>query len=136
MKKLLTLALAASMLLALSINSFALGNYVLATDELGTAEEEPIPEEDTELEPVPDTEVTPEPDTEQPTPVDKVNPDTGAEPSNALLFSHGCPAAFNFICTSRNVKSSATPKPAIARAQRSSLACFSGAPIRTASSVS
>ena len=39
MKKLLTLALAASMTLALSVNTFALGNYVLATDELGTEDE-------------------------------------------------------------------------------------------------
>ena len=33
MKKLLTVALAASMILAMSVNSFALGNYVLSTDE-------------------------------------------------------------------------------------------------------
>ena len=32
MKKLLTIALAASLTLALSVNSFALGNYVLAED--------------------------------------------------------------------------------------------------------
>ena len=42
MKKLLTLALAASMILAMSVNAFALGNYVLSTDEVGTEEEEPI----------------------------------------------------------------------------------------------
>lgn len=44
MKKLLTLALAASMTLALSVNTFALGNYVLATDELGTEDETPADE--------------------------------------------------------------------------------------------
>ena len=49
MKKLLTLALAASMTLALSVNTFALGNYVLATDELGTEDETPA-DEDTEEE--------------------------------------------------------------------------------------
>ena len=45
MKKLLTLALAASMILAMSVNAFALGNYVLSTDEVGTEEEEPIADE-------------------------------------------------------------------------------------------
>lgn len=98
MKKLLTLALAASMLLALSINSFALGNYVLATDELGTAEEEPIPEEDTELEPIPDTEVTPEPDTEQPTPVDKVNPDTGADSFVSVAAAAAALSGIGLVC--------------------------------------
>ena len=34
MKNLLTLALAASMILAMSVNAFALGNYVLSTDEV------------------------------------------------------------------------------------------------------
>ena len=62
MKKLLTLALAASMILAMSVNAFALGNYVLSTDEVGTEEEEPeLPAEPTGW-------------AEQ-----KVNPDTGAE---------------------------------------------------------
>lgn len=66
MKKLLTLALAASMILAMSVNAFALGNYVLSTDEVGT-EEEPIADE-------PELPAEPTGWAEQ-----KVNPDTGAE---------------------------------------------------------
>ena len=62
MKKLLTLALAASMILAMSVNAFALGNYVLSTDE-----EEPIADE-------PELPAEPTGWAEQ-----KVNPDTGAE---------------------------------------------------------
>ena len=49
MKKLLTVALAASMILAMSVNSFALGNYVLSTDELGTEEETPVEEQTPEV---------------------------------------------------------------------------------------
>lgn len=67
MKKLLTLALAASMILAMSVNAFALGNYVLSTDEVGTEEEEPIADE-------PELPAEPTGWAEQ-----KVNPDTGAE---------------------------------------------------------
>ena len=55
MKKLLTVALAASMILAMSVNSFALGNYVLSP-EVQEPAEETVPEE-----------------------TDKPNPDTGAE---------------------------------------------------------
>lgn len=65
MKKLLTLALAASMILAMSVNAFALGNYVLSTDEVGTEEEEPIADE-------PELPAEPTGWAEQ-----KVNPDTG-----------------------------------------------------------
>ena len=61
MKKLFTLALAASMILAMSVNAFALGNYV------GTEEEEPIADE-------PELPAEPTGWAEQ-----KVNPDTGAE---------------------------------------------------------
>lgn len=69
MKKLLTIVLAASMALALSVNSFALGNYVLSTDALDS--EEPIAEEPVEEEPT----------TEEPVEAEivKPNPDTGAE---------------------------------------------------------
>ena len=67
MKKLLTLALAASMILAMSVNAFALGNYVLSTDEVGTEEEEPIADE-------PKLPAEPTGWAEQ-----KVNPDPGAE---------------------------------------------------------
>ena len=81
MKKLLTLALAASMTLALSVNTFALGNYVLATDELGTEDETPADEDTEEETPEEPEEETPAPDEETPVPdeSDKVNPDTGAE---------------------------------------------------------
>ena len=67
MKKLLTLALAASMILAMSVNAFALGHYVLSTEEVGTEEEEPIADE-------PELPAEPTGWAEQ-----KVNPDTGAE---------------------------------------------------------
>ena len=71
MKKLLTVALAASMILAMSVNSFALGNYVLSTDELGTEEETPVEEQTPEVQ-KPAEEIVPEE-------TDKPNPDTGAE---------------------------------------------------------
>ena len=67
MKKLLTLALAASMILAMSVNAFALGNYVLSTDEVGTEEEEPIADE-------PELPAEPTSWAEQ-----KVNPDTAED---------------------------------------------------------
>ena len=71
MKKLLTVALAASMILAMSVNSFALGNYVLSTDELGTEEETPVEEQTPEVQ-EPAEETVPEETV-------KANPDTGAE---------------------------------------------------------
>lgn len=70
MKKLLTIALAASMILALSVNSFALGNYVLSTEELGS-EEDVITEEPTEETPAASEIVAPEENK-------KENPNTGA----------------------------------------------------------
>ena len=75
MKKLLTLALAASMTLALSVNSFALGNYILS-EEIGTEDETPA-EEVTEEEP----ETLPEETVETPVPeeTEKENPYTGAD---------------------------------------------------------
>ena len=66
MKKLLTVALAASMILAMSVNSFALGNYVLSTDELGTVEEQTPEVQEPAEETVPEETV-------------KANPETGAE---------------------------------------------------------
>ncbi len=71
MKKLLTVALAASMILAMSVNSFALGNYVLSTDELGTEEETPVEEQTPEVQ-EPAEETVPEETA-------KANPETGAE---------------------------------------------------------
>ena len=71
MKKLLTVALAASMILAMSVNSFALGNYVLSTDELGTEEETPVEEQTPEVQ-EPAEETVPEETV-------KANPETGAE---------------------------------------------------------
>ena len=71
MKKLLTVALAASLILAMSVNSFAPGNYVLSTDELGTEEETPVEEQTPEVQ-KPAEEIVPEE-------TDKPNPDTGAE---------------------------------------------------------
>ncbi len=68
MKKLLTIALATSMILAMSVNSFALGNYVLSTDELG--------QEETQTE---ETPVVEEPVEETVSDTPKVNPNTGAE---------------------------------------------------------
>ncbi len=73
MKKLFTIALAASMTLALSVNSFALGNYVLSTDELGTEDEAPVEDTVTEDE-ISVPEETPAPEENY-----KANPDTGAE---------------------------------------------------------
>ena len=66
MKKLLTVALAASMILAMSVNSFALGNYVLCTEE-----ETPVEEQTPEVQ-EPTEETVPEETV-------KANPDTGAE---------------------------------------------------------
>lgn len=65
MKKLLTIALATSMILAMSVNSFALGNYVLSTDELG--------QEETQTE---ETPVVEEPAEETVSDTPKVNPNT------------------------------------------------------------
>ncbi len=95
MKKLLTLALAASMTLALSVNTFALGNYVLATDELGTEDETPA-DEDTEEE-------TPAPDEETPVPdeSDKVNPDTGAEDFVGVAAAAAVFAGVGFVALKR-----------------------------------
>ena len=110
MKKLLTLALAASMTLALSVNTFALGNYVLATDELGTEDETPA-DEDTEEEtleepeeetPAPEEE-TPAPDEETPVPdeSDKVNPDTGAEDFVGVAAAAAVFAGVGFVALKR-----------------------------------
>lgn len=93
MKKLLTLALAASMTLALSVNTFALGNYVLATDELGTEDE--TPEEPEEETPAPDEE-TPVPDES-----DKVNPDTGAEDFVGVAAAAAVLAGVGFVALKR-----------------------------------
>lgn len=100
MKKLLTLALAASMTLALSVNTFALGNYVLATDELGTEDETPA-DEDTEEE-TPEEE-TPAPDEETPVPdeSDKVNPDTGAEDFVGVAAAAAVLAGVGFVALKR-----------------------------------
>lgn len=107
MKKLLTLALAASMTLALSVNTFALGNYVLATDELGTEDETPA-DEDTEEETPEETpeepeEETPAPDEETPVPdeSDKVNPDTGAEDFVGVAAAAAVLAGVGFVALKR-----------------------------------
>lgn len=102
MKKLLTLALAASMTLALSVNTFALGNYVLATDELGTEDETPA-DEDTEETPEEPEEETPAPDEETPVPneSDKVNPDTGAEDFVGVAAAAAVLAGVGFVALKR-----------------------------------
>lgn len=96
MKKLLTLALAASMILALSVNTFALGNYVLATDELGTEDETPA-DEDTEEE----TPEEPEEETPVPDESDKVNPDTGAEDFVGVAAAAAVLAGVGFVALKR-----------------------------------
>ena len=106
MKKLLTLALAASMTLALSVNTFALGNYVLATDELGTEDETPADEdteEETPEEPEEPEEETPAPDEETPVPdeSDKVNPDTGAEDFVSVAAAAAVLAGVGFVALKR-----------------------------------
>lgn len=92
MKKLLTIALAASMTLALSVNSFALGNYVLSTEELGG--EEPVEEEPVEEEPTVE-----EPTEEEPAPeeVTKPNPDTGAEDFVGIAAAAAAVAGVGFV---------------------------------------
>lgn len=99
MKKLITLALAASMTLALSVNSFALGNYVLSTDELGTEDETPV-EEVTED---PEILVPEEPEEETPTveETDKVNPDTGAEDFVGVAAAAAVLAGVGFVALKR-----------------------------------
>ena len=86
MKKLLTVALAASMILAMSVNSFALGNYVLSTDELGTEEETPVEEQTPEVQ-KPAEETVPEE-------TDKPNPDTGTEDFVGVAAAAAVVAAF------------------------------------------
>lgn len=95
-EKLLTLALAASMTLALSVNTFALGNYVLATDELGTEDETPA-DEDTEEE----TPEEPEEETPVPDESDKVNPDTGAEDFVGVAAAAAVLAGVGFVALKR-----------------------------------
>ena len=84
MKKLLTIVLAASLMLALSVNSFALGNYVLSTDEVETEEEttEEVPEETVE---------------EQPTEESKPNPETGAEDFVGVAAAAAVLAGVGFV---------------------------------------
>lgn len=103
MKKLLTLALAASMTLALSVNPFALGNYVLATDELGTEDETPADEDTEEETPEEPEEETPAPDEETPVPdeSDKVNPDTGAEDFVGVAAAAAVLAGVGFVALKR-----------------------------------
>ena len=103
MKKLLTLALAASMKLALSVNTFALGNYVLATDELGTEDETPEDEDTEEETPEEPEEETPAPDEETPVPdeSDKVNPDTGAEDFVGVAAAAAVLAGVGFVALKR-----------------------------------
>lgn len=98
MKKLLTLALAASMVLALSVNSFALGNYVLSTDELGTEDE--VPEEDV-IDDDDDEDVPPY-DPELPEEeVVKANPDTGAEDFVGVAAAAAAIAGVGFVALKR-----------------------------------
>ena len=103
MKKLLTLALAASMTLALSVNTFAHGNYVLATDELGTEDETPADEDTEEETPEEPEEETPAPDEETPVPdeSDKVNPDTGAEDFVGVAAAAAVLAGVGFVALKR-----------------------------------
>lgn len=103
MKKLFTLALAASMTLALSVNTFALGNYVLATDELGTEDETPEDEDTEEETPEEPEEETPAPDEETPVPdeSDKVNPDTGAEDFVGVAAAAAVLAGVGFVALKR-----------------------------------
>lgn len=103
MKKLLTLALAASMTLALSVNTFALENYVLATDELGTEDETPADEDTEEETPEEPEEETPAPDEETPVPdeSDKVNPDTGAEDFVGVAAAAAVLAGVGFVALKR-----------------------------------
>lgn len=103
MKKLLTLALAASMTLALNVNTFALGNYVLATDELGTEDETPADEDTEEETPEEPEEETPAPDEETPVPdeSDKVNPDTGAEDFVGVAAAAAVLAGVGFVALKR-----------------------------------
>ena len=104
MKKLLTLALAASMTLALSVNTFALGNYVLATDELGTEDETPADEdteEETPEEPEEETPEEPEEETPVPDESDKVNPDTGAEDFVGVAAAAAVLAGVGFVALKR-----------------------------------
>lgn len=82
MKKLLTIALAASLTLALSVNSFALGNYVLAEDEQT--------EEET-------TEQAPEETVEEPTDENKPNPETGAEDFVGVAAAAAVLAGVGFV---------------------------------------
>lgn len=100
MKKLLTLALATSMILALSVNSFALGNYVLSTDELGAEDE--VPEEDVIDDDDDDDEDVPPYDPELPEEeVVKANPDTGAEDFVGVAAAAAAIAGVGFVALKR-----------------------------------
>lgn len=92
-----------SMTLALSVNTFALGNYVLATDELGTEDETPADEDTEEETPEEPEEETPAPDEETPVPdeSDKVNPDTGAEDFVGVAAAAAVLAGVGFVALKR-----------------------------------
>ena len=91
------------MTLALSVNTFALGNYVLATDELGTEDETPADEDTEEETPEEPEEETPAPDEETPVPdeSDKVNPDTGAEDFVGVAAAAAVLAGVGFVALKR-----------------------------------
>lgn len=81
----------------------ALGNYVLATDELGTEDETPADEDTEEETPEEPEEETPAPDEETPVPdeSDKVNPDTGAEDFVGVAAAAAVLAGVGFVALKR-----------------------------------